>query len=58
MLIYGECSEYTYRPKWGPTFPLSKLELAVMSTSGITPASIPIGALHCAAKRKQEEGRM
>ncbi|EZA53512.1 hypothetical protein X777_07022, partial [Ooceraea biroi] len=35
----------------GPTFPLSKLELAVMSVSGIAPDSIPRGAMHCAANK-------
>lgn len=43
----------THRPWWGPTFPLSKLELAVMSASGIALDSIPKGAMHCAEKEKK-----
>lgn len=38
----------TYRPNWGPTLPLSKEELAVMSSSRIAPDSIPSGAMHWA----------
>lgn len=40
--------EYTHLAWCGPTFPLSKLELAVISASGIAPDSIPKGAMHCA----------
>lgn len=46
----------THRPWWGPTFPLSKLELAVMSASGIALDSIPKGAMHCAEKEKKKNG--
>jgi hypothetical protein len=41
-----QCS--TYRPNWGPTLPFSKEELAVISSSRITPDSIPRGAMHWA----------
>lgn len=38
----------THRPNCGPTLPLSKEELAVISSSRITPDSIPRGAMHWA----------
>lgn len=47
-----------YLPCWGPTFPLSKDELAVMSSSLIAPFSIPSGAIHCAADKNKHKGHL
>ncbi|EGI66566.1 hypothetical protein G5I_04898 [Acromyrmex echinatior] len=38
---------------WGPTFPVSKLELALISVSGIVPDSMPSGAMHWAATNER-----
>lgn len=43
---------HAYRPICGPTLLLSKDELAVMSSSFISPLSMPNGAIHCAEKRE------
>ncbi|TGZ50942.1 Uncharacterized protein DBV15_11030 [Temnothorax longispinosus] len=39
---------------WGPTFPVSKLELALISVSRIAPDSMPSGAMHWAATNERD----
>lgn len=49
--------KFYYLPWCGPTLPLSKDELAVISSSFIEPFSIPSGAMHCAEKDNTKNKR-
>lgn len=47
---------FAYRARWGPTFPVSNVELAVISASGIAPDSMPSGAMHWAETNEKKSG--